>query len=84
MKTRNDLINSLETFAWHHRIQDLSVSLSENYGSRSMIYVPILVQLRPALESFLQQRGFKVNTNYWPGQGIIEVQVKFFGRRCTA
>jgi 3'-phosphoadenosine 5'-phosphosulfate sulfotransferase (PAPS reductase)/FAD synthetase len=80
MKTRNDLINTLETFAWAHRIVDFSVSNSENYGRRSMIYVPVSMHRRAELEAWLLERGFKVNQNYFPGAGVIEVQVKYFKR----
>jgi hypothetical protein len=84
MKTRNDLINSLETFAWHHRIVQFSVNNSENYGRRSMIYVSVSVHRRAELESWLLASEFKVNQDYFPGQGVIEVQVKYFNRKKAA
>lgn len=80
MKTRNDLISALEKFASLHRIVDFSVSNSENYGRRSMIYVPVSMHRRAELERFLLLCGFKVNENYFPGAGVVEVQVKYFKR----
>jgi hypothetical protein len=53
MKTRNDLISSLEKFASLHRIVEFSVDSSENYGYRSMIYVPVSMHRRAELERFL-------------------------------
>jgi hypothetical protein len=84
MKTRNDLISSLEKFASLHRIVEFSVNNSENYGCRSMIYVPVSMHRRAELERFLLLCGFKVNENYWPGAGVVEVQVKYFSRKKAA
>jgi hypothetical protein len=39
---------------------------------------------RAELERFLLLCGFKVNQDYWPGQGVVEVQVKYFSRKKAA
>jgi len=39
---------------------------------------------RAELERFLLLCGFNVNQNYWPGAGVIEVQVKYFSRKKAA
>ncbi len=85
MKTRNDLISSLEKFASLHRIVEFSVNNGENYGiCRSWIYVPVSMHRRAELERFLLLCGFTVNQDYWPGQGVVEVQVKYFSRKKAA
>jgi hypothetical protein len=84
MKTRNDLISALEKFASFHRIVEFSVNNSENYGYRSMIYVPVSMHRRAELERFLLLCGFKVNQDYYRGMGVIEVQVKYFSRKKAA
>jgi hypothetical protein len=39
---------------------------------------------RAELERFLLLCGFNVNQDYWPGAGVIEVQVKYFSRKKAA
>ena len=52
---------------------------NETYGKKSMIYITESShEARKKLESQLMDEGFNVQTSYWPGSSVLEVQVSYF------
>jgi hypothetical protein len=80
MKTKNDLFVSLDKFfnTTKYSQGGLSQVSNETYGRKSCIYVALAYSMRQQLEDFLFSQGFKVNKSYWPGQGVVEIQVAYF------
>lgn len=51
----------------------------ETYGRNSCIYIHTAGQhTRMKLEAKLAEMGHKVNRDYWPGSGTLEISVTYF------
>jgi hypothetical protein len=82
MKTKVDLLAALD--AYFGTVRGIEQYSCENYGYKSCVYIPIERNHRSELENLLISKGFKVNENYWPGHGVVEVQVKYFSNKRSA
>lgn len=53
---------------------------NEVYGRKACIYLEFAKDSedRKAVETKLEDRGFRINRGYWPGGSVIEVQVSYF------
>jgi hypothetical protein len=63
-------------------IEDAKAVDYEAYGRKVMAYIHVKdMTVRRSLEQFLGGEGLKVNTSYWPGAAVVEVQVSYFKAR---
>jgi hypothetical protein len=57
----------------HHKITN------ETYGRKSCIYITVPnLDKRKRLEQKLINLGYVINQNYWPGNPVLEVTVRYF------
>lgn len=83
MKSKKKLFEALdqhfEDGCWAAKGLKHSNVSDETYGKRSMVYISFKTpKERKTVERILRNDGFAVQSGYYPGSSISEIQVSYF------